>query len=106
MKYQIIIKDLENDEEILNEECETIIGGIGMGEDNEKGYKTNQIVAVCGNTKAILATLESAENAVMSTRKRLLDDIVKKNPDSPIAHLKAFFDSMEKQGKEDKNEDT
>lgn len=96
MKYQIIIKDLENDEEILNRKCEAIIGGIGIGDNKEKGYETCQMVAVCGNFKSVASTLECSENAVNSARDHLLNDIINKDPNSPLAHLKAFFDSINK----------
>ena len=103
MKYQIIIKNLENDEEILNEKCEAIIGGIGIGDVKEKGYETCQMSVVCGNVKAVLATLEVAEKTISSVREQLINDMIKNNPDSPLAHLKAFFDSIKKQDEGDSN---
>lgn len=103
MRYQITIRDLENDEEIFNKKCEAIIGGIGIGDVKEKGYETCQMSVVCGNAKAVLATLEVAEKTISSVRERWINDMIKNDPDSPIAHLKAFFDSIEKQGEEDSN---
>ena len=53
MKYQIIIKDLENDEEIFNQKCEAIVGGIAMGNIEEKKYGISQIRTIFGNGIAV-----------------------------------------------------
>lgn len=72
--YQIIIRDLDNGEEIVNSTTRAVIGAY---EDGQRGgvISVEGIVVTSCNTPTLIGTIEVAEKAVAQTKKTIIDNL-------------------------------
>lgn len=85
--YQIIIKNLDNGEEVVNEKTRAIIGAYQTETPEEKeGVSVHSIIATSCNTATLIATIETVDKVIKATKKRVIEGVI---GDSFIAALLA-----------------
>lgn len=87
--YQIIIKNLDNGEEVVNEKTRAIIGAYQTETpEGKEGVAVHSITVTSCNTATLIATIETADKVIEATKKRVIDKMIE---DSPVAALFAFL---------------
>lgn len=87
--YQIIIKNLDNGEEVVNEKTRAIIGAYQTETPEEKeGVAVQSITVTSCNSATLIATIEAADKVIEATKKRVIEGVI---GDSPIAALLALL---------------
>lgn len=100
-KFKIVIIDNESGEELINSETDCIACAFSNGEvekDGKKAYYQNFLSSA--SFHEALGTLETVNKLYHDRTEKLIDEYIKRNPDSPEAKLKEFFDALEKKAKD------
>lgn len=87
--YQIIIKNLDNGEEVVNEKTRAIIGAYQTETpEGKEGVAVQSITVTSCNSATLIATIEAADKVIEATKKRVIEGVI---GDSPIAALLALL---------------
>lgn len=87
--YQIIIKNLDNGEEVVNEKTRAIIGAYQTETpEGKEGVAVQSITVTSCNTATLIATIEAADKVIEATKKRVIEGVI---GDNPIAALLALL---------------
>ena len=72
--FRIIIKNLDNGEEVVNSVTKAIIGAYA-GENQRGGVEANRIVLTSCNTSTLIGTIEAADKAISETKKKVIEGL-------------------------------
>ena len=79
--YQIIIKNLDNDEEVVNETTRVIIGAYQTETlEGKEGVVVQSINIASCNTATLIATIEAADKIIEKTKERVVKELAGDNP--------------------------
>ena len=101
--FKIIIIDNESGEELINSETDCIACAFSNGEeekDGEKAFSFNQSFLSRSTFHEAAGVLDVVNNLYKERMDKLIDEYIKRNPDSPEAKLKEFFEALEKKAKD------
>lgn len=85
--YQIIIKNLDNGEEVVNEKTRAIIGAYQTETpEGKEGVSVQSITVTSCNTATLIATIETVDKVIKAIKKRVIEGVI---GDSFIAALLA-----------------
>lgn len=69
--YQIIIKNLDNGEEVVNEKTRAIIGAYQTETpEGKEGVAVQSITVTSCNSATLIATIEAADKVIEATKKK------------------------------------
>ena len=71
--FRIIIKNLDNGEEVVNSVTKAIIGAYAG--ENQRGGEANGIVVTSCNTSTLIGTIEAADKAISETKKKVIEGL-------------------------------
>ena len=71
--FRIIIKNLDNGEEVVNSVTKAIIGAYAG--ENQRGVEANGIVVTSCNTSTLIGTIEAADKAISETKKKVIEGL-------------------------------
>lgn len=73
--YQIIIKDLDSGEEVVNCQTKAIIGAYETKSPIGGATAANGIIVTSCNTATIMGVIEAADNTVTEAKKKVIGDL-------------------------------
>lgn len=79
--YQIIIKNLDNGEEMVNEKTRVIIGAYQTETlEGKEGVVVKSINIASCNAVTLIATIEAADKIIEKTKERVVKELAGDNP--------------------------
>lgn len=73
--FQIIVKNLDNGETVIDSKTRAIIGAFEEGEEKGGAVSVRGIVITSCNTKTLIGTIEAADTAVAETKKKVIEGL-------------------------------